>query len=101
MGENNFSAQTLALYGIILLMAAIAYYILQTLILIDHGKDSRLAKAIGSDYKGKASPVLYILAIASTLYSQWIAGGLYLLVALMWLIPDKRIEKTYQNSPEE
>ena len=76
MGENNFSAQTLALYGIILLMAAIVYYILQTLILINHGKDSHLAKAIGSDFKGKASPILYIIAIVSTLFSQWIAGGL-------------------------
>ncbi len=101
MGENSFSSQTLALYGVILLMAGIAYYILQTLILINHGKDSRLAKAIGSDFKGKASPILYVIAIASTLYSQWIAGGLYILVALMWLIPDKRIEKIYQNSPEE
>jgi len=94
MGENNFAATPLALYGINLLMAAIAYYVLQTMILRIHGRDSILAKAIGRDLKGKMSPILYIIAILSTLVNDWIAGAIYVLVALIWLIPDKRIEKT-------
>jgi len=94
MGENNFAATPLALYGINLLMAAIAYYVLQTMILRIHGRDSILAKAIGRDLKGKMSPILYIIAILSTFVNDWIAGAIYVLVALIWLIPDKRIEKT-------
>ena len=93
MGENSFSPKPVALYGVILLMAALAYYILQSRILKSHGKDSVLAKAIGKDIKGKISPVLYILGIASSWVNTWIAGGFYVLVALIWLIPDKRIEK--------
>jgi uncharacterized membrane protein len=94
MGENHFAATPLALYGINLLMAAVAYYILQTMILRSHGKESILAKAIGRDLKGKISPVLYTIAILSTFVNDWIAGAIYVLVALIWLIPDKRIEKT-------
>jgi len=94
MGENNFAATPMALYGINLLMAAIAYYVLQTMILRIHGRDSILAKAIGRDLKGKMSPVLYTIAILSTFVNDWIAGAIYVLVALIWLIPDKRIEKT-------
>jgi uncharacterized membrane protein len=94
MGENNFAATPLALYGINLLMAAIAYYVLQTMILRIHGNDSILAKAIGRDLKGKMSPILYIIAILSTFLNDWIAGAIYVFVALIWLIPDKRIEKT-------
>jgi uncharacterized membrane protein len=94
MGENNFAAIPLALYGINLLMAAIAYYVLQTMILRIHGSDSILAKAIGRDLKGKMSPILYIIAILSTFLNDWIAGAIYVFVALIWLIPDKRIEKT-------
>jgi uncharacterized membrane protein len=93
MGENNFAPVPVALYGIDLLMAAIAYYILQNQILIKHGKDSLLSKAIGKDLKGKISPVLYLIAILSTFFTQWIAGSIYILVALIWLIPDKRIER--------
>lgn len=93
MGENNFAAVPVALYGINLLMAAIAYYILQTQILRKHGKDSLLARAIGKDRKGKMSPILYTIAIISCLYNGWVAGGIYVLVALIWLIPDKRIER--------
>ncbi|HUR30176.1 MAG TPA: TMEM175 family protein [Saprospiraceae bacterium] len=93
MGENEFARATLALYGIILLMSAIAYYVLQGQILIKHGKDSKLAIAIGKDLKGKMSPVLYLIAIASTFFNGWIAGAIYVLVALMWLVPDKRIEQ--------
>ena len=97
MGENNFAATPLALYGINLLMAALAYYVLQKVILRNHGSESILAKAIGRDLKGKMSPVLYIIAILSTFVNDWIAGAIYVLVALIWLIPDKRIEKTLQT----
>jgi uncharacterized membrane protein len=97
MGENNFAATPLALYGINLLMAAVAYYVLQKVILRNHGSESILAKAIGRDLKGKMSPVLYIIAILSTFVNDWIAGAIYVLVALIWLIPDKRIEKTLQT----
>ena len=97
MGENHFSQMPLALYGIILLMAAVAYYILQTRIIINHRPDSLLSKAIGRDLKGKASPILYVIAIGSTWINPWIAGGIYLFVALMWIVPDKRIEIIFKN----
>lgn len=92
MGENSFSPMPMAVYGFILLMAAISYFILQSRIIKNHGKDSILAKAVGSDLKGKISPIIYVIAIASSWFSSWIAGGLYIVVAFMWLIPDKRIE---------
>lgn len=92
MGENHFMPHTMALYGIILLMAALAYFLLQYKIISNHGKDSLLAKAIGKDLKGKISPILYILGIGTSWINQYISGGLYILVALIWLIPDKRIE---------
>ena len=92
MGENHFQQWPVALYGVVLLMAAIAYYILQSMILSRNGKNSKLAKALGKDVKGKISPVLYITAIAAAFINEWIAGALYGLVALIWLIPDRRIE---------
>jgi uncharacterized membrane protein len=94
MGENNFAAVPVALYGIILLMAAISYYLLQTVILKSHGSDSLLSRAIGKDIKGKMSLILYTIAIISTFFTDWIAGMIYILVAIIWLIPDKRIERT-------
>jgi uncharacterized membrane protein len=97
MGENHFAQMPLALYGIILLMAAVAYYILQTRIIINHSPDSLLSKAIGKDLKGKASPILYVIAIGSTWINPWIAGGIYILVALMWIVPDKRIEIIFRS----
>tara|TARA_R110002167_G_scaffold36686_18_gene115908 strand:- start:2529 stop:3128 length:600 start_codon:yes stop_codon:yes gene_type:complete len=97
MGENSFSAVPMALYGLILLMGAIAYFILQKVIIKNHGKDGILAKAVGKDIKGKISPVLYGLAIASTWYNPAIAGAIYILVALIWLIPDKRIEHIFNE----
>jgi uncharacterized membrane protein len=97
MGENHFANLPVALYGFILLMAAIAYFILQRSILKVQGKNSILAKALGKDIKGKISPVIYIVAIGIAFYNEWIAGGLYVLAALMWLIPDKRIEKVYKE----
>jgi len=92
MGENHFAPLPTAVYGAILLAAAIAYYILQTLIIREHGKDSSLKKAIGNDFKGKISPVIYVAAIILAFVNQWISDALYVLVALMWLIPDRRIE---------
>jgi uncharacterized membrane protein len=92
VGENHFDPIPMALYGIVLLMAAIAYFILQTQIIKAQGENSILARAVGSDIKGKMSPILYTLAIASTFVNEWISGGFYILVALIWLIPDKRIE---------
>ena len=93
MGENNFSQKPMALYGLILLMAAIAYYILQRAIIQSQGTDSLLAKAVGKDLKGKISPVFYVIGIAFAWVNPWTSGGLYILVALIWLIPDKRIER--------
>lgn len=95
MGENHFASIPTAVYGFVLLMSAIAYFILQTVIIKSQGKDSMLAKAIGKDLKGKASPILYVFAICSVFFHPKIAQGIYLLVALIWLIPDKRIEKIF------
>ena len=97
MGENHFAPMTLVLYGFILLMAAIAYQILQLTILHQLGKSSLLAKALGKDVKGKISIVLYLLAVSIAFYSPLISGGIYILVALIWLIPDKRIENLLIN----
>ena len=80
-------------------MAGTAYYILQTLILKAHGPDSILAKAIGKDLKGKASPILYVIGIISGLFTPWIAGAIYIFVAFIWLVPDKRIEIIFRNDP--
>jgi uncharacterized membrane protein len=93
MAENHFAPMPVALYGFVLLMAAIAYFILQSLILKIHGQDSLLARAIGSDIKGKASPILYIIAIIMAFFNELVSGAIYVLVALIWLIPDRRIEK--------
>jgi uncharacterized membrane protein len=95
MGENHFEKTPSALYGVNLLMAAIAYYILQSRILRLEGPDSVLAKAVGRDRKGKISPVIYTIAIPLAYVSPWISGALYLLVALIWLIPDPRIERVH------
>ncbi len=92
IGENNFSKIPMAAYGINLLAAAMAYYILQQTIINSQGSNSLLAQAIGKDWKGKASPMIYLFAIFSCWLNQWIAGILYILVAFIWLIPDKRIE---------
>jgi uncharacterized membrane protein len=93
MGENHFAATPSALYGVVLLMAAIAYWILQQLIMASQGPTSRLKKAVGSDWKGKLSPILYVIAILSACWLPWIAQSLYVLVALIWLVPDRRIER--------
>lgn len=93
MGENHFAAAPAALYGAVLLMAAIAYWILQRKIIMAQGRDSILQKAVGRDWKGKASPLLYAVAIPLAFWSQWLSIALYVLVAVMWLVPDRRIEK--------
>jgi uncharacterized membrane protein len=93
MGENHVAAAPAALYGIVLLMCAIAYFILQQLIIASQGEHSVLKKAVGRDWKGKASIVMYSLAIAASFISQKISVALYVLVALMWLVPDRRIER--------
>jgi uncharacterized membrane protein len=93
MGENHFTTAPTALYGLVLLMAAIAYYLLQQVIIRAQGNDSILKKAVGRDWKGKLSPVLYILAIVATLRSTWISQAILVIAALIWLVPDRRIEK--------
>jgi len=93
MGENHFAAAPSAVYGVVLLMAAIAYWILQQLIIASQGLDSLLKKAVGSDWKGKVSPLIYLIAIPTAFWSQWISQGLYVLIAAVWLVPDRRIEK--------
>ena len=92
MGENHFDHVPTTVYGVILLMAGIAYYILQSLIIRREGPDSLLAKAVGRDKKGKLSPVLYIIAIMASFISPWLAQAFYVLVAIIWLVPDSRIE---------
>jgi len=93
MGENHFAPMPTALYGCVLLMAAIAYLILQTTIIAKNGRDSVLAAAIGSDWKGRLSAVAYLIAIPSAFVSQRIAGLFYIGVALVWLVPDRRVER--------
>jgi uncharacterized membrane protein len=97
MGENHFTPVPSALYGVVLLMAAAAYRVLQQTIIACEGPASVLKSAIGIDWKGKISPVLYLLGIASSFLVQWLAQVLYILVALMWLIPDRRIEHALQQ----
>lgn len=98
MGENHFAAIPVALYGVVLLMAAIAFLILQKIILSVHGNDSILSKAVGHDFKGKISPVLYLVGIVSTYFNSWIGCALYVLVAIIWLVPDRRVEKALVES---
>jgi uncharacterized membrane protein len=93
MGENHFSSWPTAVYGIVMLSAAIAYYILQTTIVAAQGPGSKLARAIGSDRKGKLSPVLYAAAIPLAFVNESLADAIYIGVALIWLVPDRRIER--------
>jgi uncharacterized membrane protein len=97
MGENHFAAAPVALYGVILLLAAIAYFILTRTLLALHGRDSTLATAIGGDFKGQISPLIYLAAIGVSFVSPAIACALYVVVAVMWLVPDRRIEKTLKQ----
>jgi len=97
MGENHFAALPSAIYGGVLLAAAIAYWILQQAIIAAEGPDCLLRRAVGSDWKGKLSPVLYACAIASTFFVTWIAQAIFIAVAVLWLVPDRRIERTLQH----
>jgi uncharacterized membrane protein len=97
LGENQFAALPTALYGVILLMAAVAYYILQQLIIASQGAGSILKQALGGDWKGKLSPLLYALAIPAAFWQHWLSLALYVLVALIWLIPDRRIESFIES----
>ena len=92
MGENHFATIPTAVYGAVLLAAALAYYVLQKMIISHQGPNSKLKAAVGRDIKGKISPLIYLAAIILAFVNQWIADALYVLVALMWLVPDKRIE---------
>ena len=94
MGENNFASWPVACYGVVLLFAAIAYFILTRVLIALHGGDSILASAVGRDFKGKVSVVIYLISIPLAFVNPWFACALYVLVAVMWLIPDRRIEKT-------
>jgi uncharacterized membrane protein len=92
MGESGYARTPSAVYGLVLLMAGIAYLILQRAIIAHDGPSSVLRGAVGRDWKGNLSALLYVVAIASTFFSKWIAQAIYVLVALLWLIPDRRIE---------
>lgn len=92
-GENHFATLPVAAYGCVLFMSAVAYFILTRTLLAKHGKDSDLAKALGNDFKGKISAVFYAVAIPLAFLSPYIALAFYVLVACMWLVPDKRVEK--------
>jgi uncharacterized membrane protein len=101
MGETRFAAVPTAIYGVVLLMAAIAYFILQRAILVQEGPSSVLAAAVGRDVKGKISPLFYGLAIPAAFVSAWIAGALYVAVALIWLVPDRRIERALHGAARD
>jgi len=98
MGQNHFAIPPSALYGFVLLMAGIAYFILQRAIIVSQGPTSVLRKAIGSDWKGKVSPLLYVAGIISSLFSSWVAQAIYVFVALLWLVPDRRIEHALRQT---
>jgi TMEM175 potassium channel family protein len=101
MGENHFATLPTALYGLVLLLSALAYYLLQQCIIATNGPDSALAVALkrDGDWKGKASPLIYLVAIPLAFVSPWISGALYVAVALMWLVPDRRIERRLDKNP--
>src|SRR5665213_88914 len=101
LGENHLAPTPTAVYGFVLLMAAIAYYILQRTIIASQGANSLLAMAIGKDWKGKLSPVLYLAAIPLAFVSVWISNGLFIFVAFLWLVPDRRIERALQQHTKE
>ena len=93
MGENHFAPVPTAVYGVVLLMAALAYWVLQRVIIRSQGPGSVLKRAVGGDWKGNVSPALYVVAIAAALWAPWVGGLLYALVAAIWLVPDRRIER--------
>jgi uncharacterized membrane protein len=100
VGENHLASTPTAAYGLVLLMAAVAYWILQRALIAQQGRESLLATAIGRDRKGKISPVLYLAAIPLAFLNPWIASGIYVLVAALWFIPDPRIERVLERRGE-
>jgi uncharacterized membrane protein len=98
MGENHFAAAPVAVYGVVLVLAAIAYFILTRTLLRIHAPDSTLATALGRDFKGKISIVIYLAAISLTFVRSWLGAALYVLVEIIWLVPDRRIEKRIGTS---
>jgi uncharacterized membrane protein len=98
MGENHFAPVPTALYGVVLLMNAMAYLVLQRIIIASQGPQSVLREAVQGDWKGKLSPILYVLGIAVAIPAPWVAGLLYALVAIIWLVPDRRIERVLPAS---
>ena len=100
MGENHFAHLPSAIYGVVLLAAAFAYLILQKAIIAAEGPDSTLQRAVGHDWKGKLSPLLYITGIALSFYSSWMAQAMYVISALIWLVPDRRIERELKHRTE-
>ena len=99
MGENHFAAVPTALYGVVLFMAAVAYWCLQGAIISEQGRDSALAGALGTDWKGKLSPLLYLAAIGLAFVNQWLADAIYVAVALIWFIPDRRLVQLIAPRP--
>jgi uncharacterized membrane protein len=99
MGENHLAAAPTAVYGAVLLMAAIAYLVLQKTIIASQGRESVLKAAVGTDWKGKLSPILYVTAIAAAFWSPWVSAAIYVLVALIWLVPDRRIQRALESQP--
>jgi uncharacterized membrane protein len=97
MGQNHFAALPAALYGVVLLCSAIAYFILTRALLSIHADNSVLAIALGNDFKGKVSIVFYLLGIPLAFVRPWLAYAIYILVAVVWLVPDKRIERTIEH----
>ena len=97
MGENEFAPMPSAVYGFVLLMAGVAYLLLERAIIAADGPSSVLRLAVGKDWKGKLSPIFYVAAIVSTMWSPWVAEAIYVLVALLWLIPDRRIERALKH----
>jgi uncharacterized membrane protein len=94
MSENHFAAVPVALYGVVLLMAGVAYYLLARILVAQHGRDSALARALGKDVKGMVSMVVYAAAIGLSFWNPWVACALYVAIAVMWFVPDPRIERT-------
>ena len=100
MGQNHLAATPTAVYGFVLLMAALAWYVLQSAIIAQQGRESLLAAAIGRDWKGKLSPALYLIAIPLAFVNCWISNSLYVLVAALWFVPDRRIERVLEKARE-
>ena len=94
MGENHFEQQPVALYGVVMMMSGVAYYILTTTLIRHHGPESGLRAAVGNDFKGMISVVMYVIAITVSFANHWVSLAIYVAVTLMWLIPDRRIEKS-------